>query len=61
MSIFGVNAMQARLASLSTKRLTTGPKALDEMARQIAATGVGRTAMNRSQRRFEAKQKRKQS
>ena len=56
--VYGHNPMQARIASIGiSSRL--GPKETFKVAENIAKTGVGLTAVNRSQRRFEEKLARK--
>lgn len=55
---FGVNSRQARIASLAVKTAER-PEATMQTAAQIKKTGIGLIPVNRSQRRFEAKQKRK--
>jgi len=57
--LYGHNPMQARIASIGiSARL--GPKGALKVAENIAKTGVGSAPLNRSQRRFEYKQARKQ-
>jgi len=58
MSIFGRNAMQARINSLQAKGIEN-PNSILKTALAIQQTGVGSVPVNRAQRRHEQKKQRK--
>ena len=55
---YGRNLLQARINALSVNS-ETSDKGILKIAAQITETGVGLVAINRSQRRFEERKKRK--
>lgn len=57
---YGVNPMQARIAALSVKN-ELGVEGLFRLATKIEKSGLGKAPINRSQRRFEARQKKSKS